>query len=98
MLNRQLINGCIVKPGAGSRQIADDFFMNESYLSDLFKRETGSSFTTYLTKFRVEQAKNLLKQLDLKTYEIAEMVGYKNSKYFNKIFKRMYRNNQTRWV
>ncbi|TCL61500.1 YesN/AraC family two-component response regulator [Hydrogenispora ethanolica] len=70
------------------RQIAADFFMNESYLSDLFKRETGVSFTNFLTEFRVEQAKALLRQLDLKTYEIAEMVGYKDVKYFNKVFKK----------
>lgn len=70
------------------RQIAAEVFMNESYLSDLFKRETGISFMTYLTRFRVEQAKELLPQLDLKIQEVAEMVGYQNAKYFNKVFKK----------
>lgn len=71
------------------RQIASDFYMNESYLSDLFKKETGSGFTSYLTQVRVDKAKELLKQLDLKIYEVSEMVGYKNSRYFNKIFKKI---------
>lgn len=72
------------------RQVANDYFMNESYLSDLFKKETGCSFTKYLTKIRMERAKVLLKQMDLKTYDISEMVGYNDSRYFNKIFKKYY--------
>jgi two-component system response regulator YesN len=70
------------------RQIANEFFMNESYLSDLFKKEAGYSFSRYLTRVRMEQAKILLKQMDLKTHEISEMVGYNNSRYFNKVFKK----------
>ena len=70
------------------RQVSNEYFMNESYLSDLFKRETGSSFTSFLTRVRMEKAKALLKQPDLKTPEISEMVGYGNSRYFNKIFKK----------
>lgn len=70
------------------RGIARQFFMNESYLSDLFKRETGISFISYLTKERVEKAKALLNQPDLKIYDISEMVGYKNPRYFNNVFKK----------
>ncbi|HYE10120.1 MAG TPA: response regulator [Patescibacteria group bacterium] len=70
------------------RQIANEFFMNESYLSDLFKKETGVSFTSYLTKERMEKAKELLKQGDLKIYDISEMVGYSNPRYFNSVFKK----------
>lgn len=70
------------------RQIANEFFMNESYLSDLFKKETGISFTSYLTRERMEKAKELLKQIDLKIYDISEMVGYNNSRYFNSVFKK----------
>lgn len=70
------------------RKIAGEYYMNESYLSDLFKKEMGISFTAYITHIRIEQAKALLGQLDLKTHEIAEMVGYKNGRYFNKVFKK----------
>jgi two-component system, response regulator YesN len=70
------------------RQISSEFFMNESYLSDLFKKETGVSFSSYLTRVRIEQAKTLLKQVDLKPHDISEMVGYSNSRYFNKVFKK----------
>ncbi len=71
------------------RQISSEFFMNESYLSDLFKREAGVSFSTYLTNLRIHQAKILLKQQDLKPNEIGEMVGYRNSGYFFRVFKKV---------
>lgn len=70
------------------RQISKEFYMNESYLSDLFKKETGSSFSSYLSNVRIDQSKELLRQRDLKTQDIAEMVGYNNSRYFIKVFKK----------
>ncbi len=71
------------------RQIAKEFYMNESYLSDLFKKETGTSFSSYLSNVRIEQSKILLNQVDLLTQDIAEMVGYNDSRYFMKVFKKI---------
>ncbi|EMS73394.1 response regulator [Ruminiclostridium cellobioparum] len=71
------------------RQIAREFYMNESYLSDLFKKETGESFSMYLSTVRIDQSKVLLMQVDLKTQDIAEMVGYANSRYFIKVFRKL---------
>ena len=45
-------------------------------------------FSDYVNKVRIERAKELLKKVDYKIYDIAEEVGYKNSKYFIKIFKK----------
>ena len=70
------------------RQISKEFYMNESYLSDLFKRETGSSFSNYLSNIRIDQSKVLLMQDDLKIQDIAEMVGYSDSRYFIKVFRK----------
>ncbi len=71
------------------RQISKDFFMNESYLSDLFKKETGYSFSSYLSNVRIDQSKVLLAQVDLKIQDIAEMVGYNDSRYFIKVFRKI---------
>lgn len=58
------------------------------YLSHLFKKETGITFSAYVTKLRIEKAKELLRQGDKKIYEISEMVGYQTVQYFSKVFKR----------
>lgn len=58
-------------------------------LSRKFKQETGMTMTEYQQKLRVNQAKYLLKEKDLSIDEIAWMVGYDDSSYFGKIFKRI---------
>ena len=55
-------------------------------ISSLFKKETGMSFTTYLTDVRIEQAKRLLKETSIGIAEIARMVGYNDAKHFSKLF------------
>jgi len=69
------------------RGISQMYFMNESYLSELFKKETCEGFKSYLTKIRLDHAKELLKHHDLKVYQISEMVGYGNAQYFFRVFK-----------
>ncbi len=61
--------------------------MNQSYFSTLFKRKTGTSFVHYLQAIRINKAKELLVMHGGKTYEIAEMVGFRDEKYFFKVFK-----------
>lgn len=68
--------------------LASQVFISPKYLSDLFKKETGDNYTTYLISVRMEHAKQLLGQLNYKIYEIAEMVGYPNPKHFIKVFKK----------
>lgn len=60
---------------------------NPYTLSKAFKRIQGVNFIDYLTELRIEEAKKLISQTDLKMNEIAEKVGYRNS-YFNRIFKK----------
>lgn len=67
--------------------VAKILFVNPAYLSRLFKREVGETFTHYMMKLRIENAKKLLKDSYLKIYEISEQVGYKNERYFSRIFK-----------
>ncbi len=57
------------------------------YLSRLFTKEIGKSFSDYLKEYRIDKAKKLLVNNKLKIYEIAEKVGYSDPKYFCKVFK-----------
>ena len=57
------------------------------YLSTLFNKEVGINFSTFLKRFRISQAKRLLKGTDEKIYTIATQVGYNDPKYFNRVFK-----------
>lgn len=68
--------------------LAEEMAMNPIYLSALFKKETGMTFSAYLTKVRIERAIELLRQGDYKIYEISEMVGYQTIQYFSKVFKK----------
>lgn len=61
--------------------------MNYSLFSYAFKQYTGSNFVTYLKNIRMEEAKRLLVETDLRVNEISETVGYDNEKHFMKIFK-----------
>lgn len=59
---------------------------NPSYFSSLFKKETGTSFLEYLVKIRMEKAKELLKDSDLRIQDICLMVGYNDLRHFRKLF------------
>lgn len=67
---------------------AEHFYLNPSYLSQLFKKKTDDTFLNYVTNTRLEKAKSLLQETDLKVYEISSQVGYKDPKYFSKIFEK----------
>ena len=63
------------------------FYINKSYFCKIFKEKTNTTFNNYLTAIRINKSKNLILENKLKIYEIAEMVGFNDSKYFAKIFK-----------
>ena len=62
--------------------------LSPAYLSYAFKEEFDINFNDYLTAVRIEQAKHLLTQTDLKVYEVCAKVGYKDKKYFTDLFKK----------
>ena len=68
--------------------LASEVFMNPDYLSKLFKKNTGSSLMDYVTKVRIERAKELLERTVLPISEIAIETGYSNTAYFTKMFKK----------
>lgn len=68
-------------------EIGKKLNVTPEYLGTLFHKEVGVSFSAYIKKCRMNKAKELLCGTDLKLYQIAEQVGYMDSKYFSKVFK-----------
>lgn len=69
-------------------EISQRFYLNKNYFCSLFKSVTSESFVEYVTVLRMEHAKRLLATSDLKTYEIADMVGYSDQRYFSQVFRK----------
>jgi len=70
-------------------ELANHFQYNSSYLSQLFKNETGSNIFNYLTEIRIYNAKVLLNNKDAKIYEVCRKVGYQDAKYFSQVFRKV---------
>ena len=62
--------------------------ISANYLSALFSQKVGLSFVEYVTKKRMDRAKQLLKKTDKRSGEIAVEVGYKDPRYFSFVFKK----------
>ena len=62
--------------------------LSSTYFSTLFKRETGTSFTAYVTTVRMEAAAEAIRGTEEKTYLIAQRCGYEDPNYFSYVFKR----------
>ena len=71
-------------------QTAAHLKISSAYLSRLFKKETGKTFISFLTDYRMEKAVELLMTTNDKTYIIAEKVGYADPNYFSYAFKKQY--------
>lgn len=72
------------------QDIASAQYINQTYLRSMFKREYGLTISDYITKTRMEAAALLLKQKTHRLANIAETVGYNDSSYFSKCFKKYY--------
>ncbi|SFK97269.1 Two-component response regulator, YesN/AraC family, consists of REC and AraC-type DNA-binding domains [Paenibacillus sp. 1_12] len=70
-------------------EIADRMGFSLIYTSQLFKKEVGVTFITYLTQYRIEKARELLASGQYKVYEVSSMVGYQTVQYFSKTFKKV---------
>lgn len=70
-------------------EVAEAVSISPAYFSSVFSHETGETFIEYLTKVRIEKAKELLRTSNLRTTDIAFEVGYHSTNHFGKMFKRM---------
>lgn len=71
-----------------AEDIAESVSLHPSYLQRIFKKNTGVTLTVYLTHFRMEKAKMLLRQTDIPIIDIAGYVGVNSRQYFTSIFRK----------
>ncbi|RJE83966.1 response regulator [Paenibacillus sp. 1011MAR3C5] len=69
--------------------VAAHVHLAPTYMCILFKKEKGVSINDYITQYRIEQAKRLLRDRKLKLYEVSHMVGYQDPNYFSKVFRKL---------
>lgn len=84
----EYVNENYCNPELSLRLVAEVVYSNESYLSRAFKKEVGQSLIEYVTRLRIEESIRLLNHSDLKVYEIAEKVGFRDPHYFSICFKK----------
>lgn len=70
--------------------LSNEVHMNPFYFSSYFKKQTGRNFKDFLNRVRLRHALELLVGTDLRSYEIAEEVGFKDHRYFTELFNREY--------
>lgn len=68
--------------------LADHFNLSSSYVSTVFKEQTGENFKEYLNMYRVKKAKEILSVQEVKISQVASMVGFNNVNTFIRIFKK----------
>src|SRR5690606_1418426 len=69
--------------------VAGVVHLSPNYFSNLFKKEKGESFVNYVTGVRMDKAKILLSNTNMKISEIAESIGYDDPNYFTTVFKQL---------
>ena len=72
------------------QDMAQAVFLNNEYFSRRFKKEVGVGFSEYLLGLRLEEARRLLRQTELRVGEVAEQVGIGNVSYFSMVYKKQF--------
>lgn len=70
-------------------ELSEKYHISEAYFSNLFAKTAGMGLMNYIMEVRVEKAKDLLLQTDLKINDIAMAVGYEDTRYFAKVFRKI---------
>ncbi len=78
--------------------ISKKIFLTPPYICTIFKQQTGMTINEYVTLQRINKAKSLLLMGKYKLYEISLMIGYQDTKYFSKIFKRVTGKSPSKYV
>ncbi len=69
--------------------LSEELNISPNYISRVFREEVGKTLFNYINEVRVEQAKRLMHQQELKIYEIGEKVGFNSSVHFNIVFNKL---------
>lgn len=71
-------------------EVADEVYVSKWYFSKLFRKEKGIKFSDYLSALRIEQAQKIIRENPgLKNYEVADLVGFADVRYFSQLFKKI---------
>lgn len=70
-------------------EVAAQFAISSSYLSQLFGRYNDSGFSEYINTMKIQEAKHLLRDKHLKVYEVADILSFGSEFYFSKVFKKI---------
>ncbi len=74
----------------GLTMVSDTIGISKNYFCSLFKQETGENFLNYVTKIKLQRAKYLLKEKNMRIYEVCNYLGYTDTTYFTKLFKKYF--------
>ena len=77
-----------IREGVDIGRVAAHFQYNSDYLTQVLKAETGMTLGGYINHMRIQEAKNLLINSDMRISEIAFAVGFGDEKYFMRTFKK----------
>ncbi len=72
-----------------AEKLCNYLHISTNYFSALFKKETRLTFTNYLTQIRINKAKELLRNTEMKAFDIGNKVGYVEGHYFSYVFKKV---------
>jgi YesN/AraC family two-component response regulator len=70
------------------KDLANKFHINQFYCCELFKKHIGKTFSEFVASLRTEKACEMMMSKEISIEKIAEMVGYNDYYYFNKVFKK----------
>ncbi|WP_248930900.1 response regulator [Paenibacillus hamazuiensis] len=73
----------------GIDEVAEFAGLSCSHFCVLFKKESGVTFLEYLTQLRIDRACSILRNTEVKVYQVAPLVGYRDPKYFTQVFKKL---------
>ncbi len=85
---KEYINRHYMDQDLSVKSVSENVFLSVSYLCTYFKNETDTTLNQYITDFRVKKAMELLANTNMKIVDVANAVGYRDSNYFAKIFKK----------
>lgn len=79
-----------MSPDFSATEVADEVNLSRNYFLKIFKENMGMVFGDYVTKIRMDRAKDLLKNTDMTVYSISLEVGYESQYHFSRKFKSLY--------
>ena len=82
------ILGHYKEPEISLSGVAAQVSLSPSHFSTIFSQEIGQTFKEYLTEVRLKKAKELLRTTTLRSFEIADQVGYSDPHYFSQVFRK----------